>query len=155
MFIIPQIENIYGDDNDPFRIKTLHCLLYPETSDCKSMLIKALEKSYLKTKEISKLNSQILSINSPNNLDANNGHHTEPETPTIKDKMVLTDIMNDVEDSDSMSEEKIIHLKNLEDLLNRMFRNEQITISDLDLNYAELHILVEILMRKNRKFSFK
>lgn len=70
-------------------------------------------------------------------------------------KMVYKQYDDMSDTSSKLDDEKIIHLKELENLLNRIFKNENIEIADLDLNYAELHILVEVLMRKNRKFNFK
>lgn len=59
------------------------------------------------------------------------------------------------EGSSKHDDARVVHLRELECLLNRLFKNERVTVADLDLNYAELHILVEVLMRKNRKFNFK
>lgn len=70
-------------------------------------------------------------------------------------EIVLTQFDNQTDNSNIEEDHKIIYLKPVEDLFNRLFKNEKIQIIDLDLNYAELHILVEVLMRKNRKFTFK
>lgn len=70
-------------------------------------------------------------------------------------KMIFNQFEDLSETSSKLNEQRIVNLKDLEELLNRLFRNENVQITDLDLNYAELHVLVEVLMRKNRKFNFK
>jgi hypothetical protein len=59
LMIKPEIENLYGDSIDPFRLKSLHCLLFPETNDCKLLLTKALEKSIAQQKELKNLTVEL------------------------------------------------------------------------------------------------
>jgi len=48
------------------------------------------------------------------------------------------------------AENSIINLRELQELLCRIFRGENLSINDFRLRTPELHILVEIFIRKNR-----
>jgi hypothetical protein len=42
--VLPNIENLYGVNEDPLYMKTIHCLLFPDENDCKILFTKTLEK---------------------------------------------------------------------------------------------------------------
>lgn len=60
------------------------------------------------------------------------------------DKFPLENIINSVE------ERPLRKLKNLEGLLLKVFKGSNISIEEFRLNEPELHILVEVLIRKNK-----
>ena len=42
--IVPELKNMYDENEDPLLIKTVHCVLFPELNKCKKLLIKTLQK---------------------------------------------------------------------------------------------------------------
>ena len=59
LMIKPEIENLYDEVKDPFRLKSLHCLLFPETNDCKLVLTKALQKLAAQNEEFKNMSLEL------------------------------------------------------------------------------------------------
>ena len=61
--ILPKIANLYDSNEDPFRMKSLHCLLFPEDNNCKNLLVNALVDLKSSNREIHQLKDQLTKLN--------------------------------------------------------------------------------------------
>lgn len=78
----------------------------------------------------------------------NNNNATEQSRETI----LKTTNRNKIK---KIPKSKLLILNKLQALLTKIFLNQHICIIDLDLRPPELHILVEILIRKNKALSLR
>ena len=61
--ILPNIANLYDSNEDPFSMKSLHCILFPEDNDCKNLLVNALVDLKSSNQEINQLKQQLTKFN--------------------------------------------------------------------------------------------
>ena len=36
------IKNLFNETDDPYKMRSIHCIIFPETENCKELLYKAL-----------------------------------------------------------------------------------------------------------------
>lgn len=72
---------------------------------------------------------------------------------SLKEKQPAAVEMKNKNQKNNIDRNPIVDLGQLENLLCRIFRGENLSISDFELNPVELHILVEVFIRKNKSIG--
>ena len=40
--VTPMIKNLFNETDDPYKMRSIHCIIFPETENCRELLYKAL-----------------------------------------------------------------------------------------------------------------